>query len=77
MLMRLHPQPDRGVAVQSEIILPSTKLPLKLAGTVVRTAPNRQVAVQFVRLSVAQRDRLEDYIGSPENELVMSGWIKA
>lgn len=77
MLMRLHPQPDRGAAVQSEIILPSTKLPLKLAGTVVRTAPNRQVAVQFVRLSVAQRDRLEDYIGSPENELVTSGWIKA
>ncbi|MGE5327569.1 MAG: response regulator [Deltaproteobacteria bacterium] len=77
MLMRLHPQPDQGTAVLSEIILPSSKLPLKLGGTVVRTAPSRQVAVQFAHLTLTQRDQLEDYIGSPENEVVTSGWIKA
>jgi CheY-like chemotaxis protein len=77
MLMRLHPQPAQGAAISSELILPRRKLPLKLACTVVRAAPNRQVAVQFAHLSVTQRDQLEDYIGSPENKLVSSGWIKA
>ena len=77
MLMSLHPQPEEGAAVMSELILPVSKQPLMLEGTVMRTASNRQVAVRFGRLTPAQRDQLEDYIGSKETEVVSSGWIKA
>ncbi|HET7840116.1 MAG TPA: response regulator, partial [Terriglobia bacterium] len=77
MLMRLHPQPETGTAVVSELILPNSRQPLKLDGTVVRAGANRQVAVQFAHLTPAQRDLLEDYIGSPETEVVTSGWMKA
>ncbi len=77
MLMRLHPQPDMGTAVVSELILPKSRQSLKLEGTVVRAGANRQVAVQFAHLTSAQRDVLEDYIGSPESEVVTSGWMRA
>lgn len=76
MLMRLHPPPDMGTAVVSELILPNSRQPLKLEGTVVRAGASRQVAVQFAHLTPAQRDLLEDYVGSPETEMVESGWIK-
>jgi two-component system, chemotaxis family, chemotaxis protein CheY len=76
MLMRLHPQPDTGAAVVSELILPNSRQPLKLDGTVVRTGAGRQVAVQFAHLTPAQRDLLEDYVGGPETEVVESGWIR-
>lgn len=76
MLMRLYPQPDVGAAVVSELILPNSRQPLKLDGTVVRTGASRQVAVQFAHLTTSQRDMLEDYIGSPETEAVTEGWIK-
>ncbi len=76
MLMRLHPQPDEGAAVVSELILPSSRQPLKLDGTVVRKGASRQVAVQFAHLTPAQKDLLEDYVGSPDTEVVASGWIR-
>jgi hypothetical protein len=37
---------------------------------------SRQVAVQFAHLTPTQKDLLEDYIGSPDTEVVESGWIR-
>jgi CheY-like chemotaxis protein len=76
MLMRLFPQPEVGAKASVELILPTSKQSLKLEAVVVRTGAGRQVAVQFSQLTAAQRDLLEDYVGSPETEVVQSGWIR-
>lgn len=76
MLMRLHPPPDLGTTVAMELILPHSKQPLKLEGTVMRASAGHQIAVQFAHLTPAQRDTLEDYIGSPETEVAASSWIR-
>ncbi len=74
--MRLHPPPDLGTAVAMELIIPHSKQSLRLEGTVMRVSTGRQVAVQFAHLTPAQRDTLEDYVGSPDSEVATSGWIK-
>jgi DNA-binding response OmpR family regulator len=76
ILMRLFPQPEMGTTLAIELILPTSKQPLKLEGVVVRTGASRQVAANFPRLTAAQRDLLEDYVGSPQTEVVESGWIR-
>lgn len=76
ILMRLFPQPEVGTSVAVELILPTSRQPLNLQGVVARIGAGRQVAVQFAPLSSSQRDMLEDYVGSPDTEIVESGWIK-
>jgi CheY-like chemotaxis protein len=77
MLMRLFPQPEVGSSVVVELLLPTSRQSLNLQGIVARCGAGRQVAVQFGYLTPAQRDHLEDYVGSPETEVVGSGWIRA
>ncbi len=77
ILMRLFPQPEVGSSVVVVLILPTSRQSLNLQGVVARNGAARQVAVRFARLTPAQRDLLEDYVGSPETEVVESGWIRA
>lgn len=76
MLMRLFPQPEVETTLAIELMLPTSKQPLKLDGVVVRSGAGRQVALRFVHLTAAQRDLLEDYVGSPDTEVVESSWIR-
>jgi DNA-binding response OmpR family regulator len=76
ILMRLLPQPEVGSSVVVELILPTSRQSLSLQGVVARNGGSRQVAVRFGHLTAAQRDLLEDYIGSPSTEVVESGWIR-
>ena len=76
MLLRVFPQPDVGTAVGVEFLLPRARQQLKLAGVVARTGSSHQAAVQFPHLTPAQRDSLEDYIGSVDSQPVESGWMR-
>lgn len=76
MLMRLFPQPEGGTAVTVDLILPKSNNTLKLEGVVVRTGGSRQVAIQFSRLTPAQRDSLEDFVSSEDSQPVEPGWMR-
>ena len=74
LLMRLTPQPEAGIVVSVELLLPDQHKCLVLRGIVARTGPGDQVAVRFVSLAKEQQERIENFVTShPGSSLFPAG----
>jgi DNA-binding response OmpR family regulator len=74
LLLKLTPQPEAGIAVSVELLLPDQHRGLVLRGIVARTGPGDQVAVRFVYLAKEQQERLENFVSChPASSLFPAG----
>ena len=64
LLLKISPQPEAGVAVSVELLLPGQQKSLVLKGIVARSGPSDHIAIRFVYLAREQQERLENFVSS-------------
>jgi DNA-binding response OmpR family regulator len=64
LLLKISPQPETGVAVSVELLLPGQQKGLVLKGVVARSGPRDHIAIRFVYLAREQQERLENFVSS-------------